>query len=136
MALAGALWGLVFPINKNLWTSSYVLFTAGIASCALGAITWVLDVKGWDGWTRPFVVFGVNPITAYVGAELSAVLLDSTLKFRVDGRLHSARALFYERALATWLDPRAASLVYALCFVALWYAILVVLYRRGIRIKI
>jgi predicted acyltransferase len=136
MACVGLLWSALFPINKNLWTSSYVLFTGGVASCALAVIAWVLDVKHWEGWTSPFVVFGINPITAYVGAELSAVLLDSSIKFRVGGRLQSAHALFYERALAPWLDPRAASLAYALCFVALWYAILVVLYRRGIRIKI
>ena len=136
LTVVGLLWGTVFPINKNLWTSSYVLFTAGVACVTLGAISWAIDVRQWNRWTSPFIVFGVNPITAYVGAELSAVLLDSTIKFRVAGRLRSAHALFYERALAPWLEPRAASLVYARCFVGMWYAILIVLYRRGGRIKI
>lgn len=136
MTIIGLLWATVFPINKNLWTSSYVMFTAGVACLFLGALMWVVDVGQWTRWTRPFVVFGVNPLTAYVGAELSAVLLDSTVKFRVDGHLRSAHALLYERGLSPWLAPRMASLVYALCFVALWYGILVVLYRRGVRFKI
>jgi len=136
MTLLGLAWGLVFAINKNLWTSSYVLLTAGVACLVLGAIMWVIDVRQMDGWTRPFIAFGINPITAYVGAELSAVLLDSTIKLRIDGRLASAHALLYERALASWLEPGAASLAYSLCFVALWYGILVVLYRRGVRIKL
>ena len=136
LTCAGLVWGTVFAINKNLWTSSYVLFTAGAACLTLGAITWLVDVRQWQGWTEPFVTFGVNPITAYVGAELSAVLLDSTIKFRVDGRLASAHAMFYEHALASWLAPRPASLAYALCFVGLWYGILLLLDRRGIRIKV
>jgi predicted acyltransferase len=136
MTLVGIAWGSVFAINKNLWTSSYVLLTAGVACVVLGVVIYVIDVRQVDGWTRPFVAFGVNPITAYVGAELSAVLLDSTIKLRIDGRLASAHALFYERALAPWLEPRASSLAYSLCFVALWYGILVALYRRGIRLKV
>jgi predicted acyltransferase len=136
MTLGGLVWGTAFPINKNLWTSSYVVFTAGAACLLLGGIVWLIDVRQWSGWTQPFVVFGVNPIFAYVGAELTAVLLDSTIKLRVDGRLTSAHAWVYERGLMPWLDPRTASLAYALCFVALWYGILIALYRRGVRIKI
>jgi predicted acyltransferase len=81
-------------------------------------------------------VFGTNPITAYVGAELSAVLFDSTIKLRVGGRLQSVHALFYDRALASWLTPNVASLAYSLVFVALWYLVLRELYRRGIVVKL
>ena len=82
------------------------------------------------------MAFGINPITAYIGSELTAVLLNSTIKLRVGGRLQSARELIDERLLASWLDPRLASLIYSLMFVALWYVLLRVLYRRGMLFKI
>jgi predicted acyltransferase len=136
LTVAGLGWSIAFPINKNLWTSSYVLFTAGLAALTLGAIAWLVDAKQAVGWTKPFVVYGVNPILAYVGAELTAVLLDSTIKFHVTGHLQSAHELVHERLLASWLSPGLASLGYSLLFVVLWYLILVVCDRRGVRIKI
>ena len=135
LTIAGFLWGLAFPINKNLWTSSYVGFTVGVACLTLAAITWLTDVRQWRRWTEPFVAYGINPITAYVGAELSAVLFDSTIKLRVAGRLQSLHALSYD-GLARWLPPAVASLGYSLAFVALWYFMLRVLHRRGIVLKI
>ena len=135
LIVAGLLWGLAFPINKNLWTSSYVTFAAGVACLTLSAIAWVTDVRQRRRWTEPFVVFGINPITAYVGAELSAVLFDSTIKLRVAGRLQSLHQLTYD-GLARWLPPGVASLGYSLAFVALWYFVLRVLRRRGVVLKI
>ncbi|HKW11446.1 MAG TPA: heparan-alpha-glucosaminide N-acetyltransferase domain-containing protein [Gemmatimonadaceae bacterium] len=136
LVAAGLVWSIAFPINKNLWTSSYVLFTTGIACAVLSAIAWLVDAKGYSRWAQPLVVFGVNPITAYVGAELTAILFDSTIKFRVDERMRSVHELAYERLLAPWLEPRLASLVYSLVFVALWYGLLLVLYRRRVILKI
>ena len=135
LTVAGLGWGLAFPINKNLWTSSFVVFTAGVACLTLGAITWVIDVRQRTRWTEPFVDFGINPITAYVGAELSAVLFDSTIKLRVAGRLQSLHALTYD-GLAHWLPPAVASLGYSLLFVALWFFVLRALHRRGIIWKV
>ena len=69
--VAGELWGIWFPINKKLWTSSYVVFTAGCALVCLAMCYWLIDIKlhrGW--WTRPFLIFGSNAITAYVISEL------------------------------------------------------------------
>src|SRR5438093_3396142 len=62
---AGLAWGVIFPINKNLWTSSFVLFTAGVAAGILALFHWILDVKGWRGWEAPFMAFGRNPLAAY-----------------------------------------------------------------------
>ena len=136
MTIVGLVWNAVFPINKNLWTSSFVVFTAGIALVLLAAIAWVVDARRWRGWTQPFAVFGMNPITAYIGAELTAMLFDSTIKFRVDGHLRSLHELAYERLLAPWMDARLASLAYSLLFVTLWYFLLLPLYRRGKILKI
>ena len=136
LSLGGLTWGGVFPINKNLWSSSYVLFTAGVACTTLATIAWLVDVKHRTRWTRPLVVFGTNPITAYVGAELTAILFNSTIKLRVDGQMRSAHELVYGRLLEPWLDARLASFAYALAFVGLWYLILRLFYRRGVLLKV
>ena len=116
----GFAWGLVFPINKNLWTSSYVIFTAGWA-CLMLAI--------WIRWlpSRPFVVFGVNPLIAFVGSGMMARLLGI---IKVDGV--SLQALSYRTLYKPYFEPHFASLLWALTFVAVWYAILWALHRRGI----
>src|SRR5450756_1421971 len=66
----GLMWNWSFPINKNLWTSSYVMFTAGMACVALATVMWIVDYCNVKWWTKPMVVFGVNPILAYVGSCL------------------------------------------------------------------
>src|SRR5271169_5302851 len=74
--IAGQTWHLWFPINKKLWTSSFVLFTAGCALVCQAICYWVCDVKRHRGrWTRPFVVFGANAIAAYTLADLLSSLL-------------------------------------------------------------
>ena len=78
--LAGSLWSWVFPINKNLWTSSYVVFTAGFACVVLATCLWIIDVHQVRGWTKPFVVYGVNPLVAFVGSGLMARTIDSLFK--------------------------------------------------------
>jgi predicted acyltransferase len=65
-AAIGLAWDAAFPINKNLWTSSFALFSAGLAGVVLAAAHWVLDVKGWRAWAAPFQAFGRNPLDAVV----------------------------------------------------------------------
>ena len=133
---AGLAWGLVFPINKNLWTSSYALFTAGAAALALALCLWLVDGRGWRRGTGPFVVFGVNPIVAFVGSAMLSRLLYTTLRVPTeDGPVPVQQAL-YRTAFASWLPPRAASLAFALGMVAAWWGVLALLDRRGIRVKV
>lgn len=68
--ILGLLWNLVFPINKLIWTSSYVLFTGGLSFLFLALFYWIIQIRGYQTWSFPFVVIGLNPITIYV---LSAV---------------------------------------------------------------
>ncbi len=70
MLLAGALWGLFFPVIRSLWTSSFVLVTCGISTLLLAAFFWIIDVKGYKKWAMFFVVFGVNSIAIYMMAHL------------------------------------------------------------------
>jgi predicted acyltransferase len=119
----GLLWGRFFPINKNLWTSSYVVFTAGCA-CVLLAL--------WIGMlpTKPFDVFGRNPLIAFLGSGVMARLLGL---IKIGGV--SLHALSYRPLKATF-EPHVASFLWALAFVGLWYCILRVLDRKGIVLKV
>ncbi len=131
----GAIWNWSFPINKSLWTSSYVLFSAGLAMLVLGTILWVTDERGVRGWTRPFVTYGLNPMVAFVGSGVMAKLIGGlvSLPYR-DGRA-SPKAIAWD-LLSGVLPPKVASLAFALLFVLSWYAILVVLERRRIILKV
>jgi len=134
--VAGSAWNWVFPINKNLWTSSYVVFTAGMACQALATCMWLVEERRARWWAQPFLVFGVNPIVAFVGAEATARLLYSVIRVSYQGETVPLQAAIYRSAFASWLPPEAASLAFALVFVLLWYAILFLLDRRGVHLKV
>lgn len=130
--MAGLVWSWSFPINKNLWTSSYVVFTAGVACIALGTIAWLVDVQRRDRWTPPFVAFGTNPMLAFVGGELLARIIHSSLKIKSAGHRIGLEEWLSRDVFSRLLPPRGASLLYALLFVTLWWWILRRLYRRGV----
>jgi predicted acyltransferase len=134
--MSGLVWNWWLPINKNLWSSSYVLFTAGLAGLTLGTVIWLVDERGVTRGTRVFGVFGANPIVAFVGSELLARVIHSTLKVKVEGRRMGLEEWLSRHVFGAVLEPRAASLLYALCFVALWYAILSRMYRRGAVVRV
>jgi predicted acyltransferase len=134
--MAGLAWHWVFPINKNLWTSSYVVFTGGMASVTLATCMWLIDVRGWRPGVRFFQVYGTNPLVAFVGSGIMARLTVSILKVEGPNGPISVSALLYNTAFAPWLPPRVASLAYALAFVSVWYVILLALWKRGIVLKV
>jgi len=134
--VAGLLWGLEFPINKKLWTSSYVLFTAGLAMITLAACYWLLDVKQLRGrWTVVPLVFGTNCIFAYALSEFLAITL-VVAKVHIDGHLMTLKNAFnyYTFDNIPWLQW--SSLAYALFYTALCWAITWLLYRRRIFLKV
>jgi predicted acyltransferase len=134
--VTGLIWNWWFPINKNLWTSSYVLFTAGMACVTIATCIWLIDVQRITGWTKPFVIFGMNPILAFVGSGMMARLMGSIIKVQRDGQSVSLQRATYDSAFASWLAPMNASLLYAVCFVAFWFLILWALHRKGIFLKV
>jgi len=136
LVLGGLFWSIWFPINKNFWTSSYVLFTAGAALQFLAFLYWVVDVKTWRGWTHPAVVFGRNAIAVFV---LSGLVAKSLILYRVeraDGSPASLYQLLYENAFASWAGPLRGSLLFALATVLFWWLVMRVLYRRRIFIAV
>jgi predicted acyltransferase len=134
--LGGSLWGWVFPINKGLWTSSYVIFTAGFACVVLATCVWIIDVHQIHGWTKPFVIYGVNPLIAFAGSGVMARLIDSLLKIDLDGKAVSLHQASYQLWFEPYFPAKFASLLWGLCFVLLWLGVLTVLYRRKIIVKL
>jgi len=134
--MAGLMWNWSFPINKSLWTSSYVLFTAGMAAVSLATVLWITDVQRIRWWTRPFVIYGVNPIIAFVGSGMMARLIYTLWKVDYHGAPTAVQAVVHRELFASWLAPKNASLAFALSFVLLWLGILWVLDKRGIHFKV
>jgi predicted acyltransferase len=133
---AGLGWGRSLPINKSLWTSSYALLTAGLAALALAACMALVDLRGWRRWAAPFLWLGRNAIAAFTLSTLGAILL---LAIRVEGPEGRPRSLWRTLYLAVFdrfADPRVGSLLFALAYLALWTAVLGVLYRRRVFLKI
>ncbi|MEX2110805.1 MAG: hypothetical protein WD802_09400 [Gemmatimonadaceae bacterium] len=134
--MLGAMWNWVFPINKSLWTSSYVLFTAGMAAISLATIMWIVEHYNMRWWTKPFVIYGVNPIVAFVGSAVMARIIYTLWKVEYDGKLQSIQSVIYQAVFLSWLPPRVASLAFALTFVLFWLGVLSILYRRNIILKV
>jgi predicted acyltransferase len=134
--MVGLMWNWSFPINKSIWTSSYVLFCAGTASVSLAAIMWIVDVQQVRGWVKPFVVYGLNPMVAFVGSGVLARCIYSIFTVNYGGHSVALQTAMYEALFASWLAPRNASLAFAITFVLLWYGVLYVLYRKQIFFKV
>lgn len=130
-AIAGYFWGLVFPVNENLWTSSFVLVTAGFASLLLGACYFLVDIKGFRRWTWPGIVFGSNAITIYFLADVWALVF---YEWKPGGVALSER--FVEGLHGAGWSPELASLVYALLFVGFNFIPAWWMYRRKIFIRL
>ncbi|HEY0151296.1 MAG TPA: heparan-alpha-glucosaminide N-acetyltransferase domain-containing protein [Longimicrobium sp.] len=133
--VAGLIWHAAFPINKNLWTSSYVVFTAGMALNFLAMCYWTVDVRGYQRWARPFLVFGVNAIAAFFLSGIMARIL-GLVKLPASPEPVALKTWIFDNAFASWLSPVNASLAFALCFVLFWIGVMEVLYRRRIFFKV
>jgi len=132
----GLIWGIGFPINKNLWTSSYALAMAGLGAVALAVCLWMIDVRGWKGWARPFVWLGTNAIALFVGATLATLLLIAIKTTGADGKPRSLYGSIYRTVFDHFADPRIGSLAFALTFLAFWVAVGGLLYRKRIFVKV
>jgi predicted acyltransferase len=134
----GWAWDFFFPINKSLWTSSYVVFMAGQALCFLGFCYWLIDIKGYKKWTKPFVIFGVNALALFVGSGVMARLLGIIKVGEVNGEGNrlSLQQWIFNNLFLSWASPINASLAYAICFILVWLGLMWLLYRKNIYIKV
>jgi len=137
VTIIGLLWDRVFPINKNLWTSSFVMLSGGLAISTLALCHWLLDVRGWRGWSAPFAALGRNALAAYV---LSVGVDNLITRWNLVPRGASIKWELYWYGFGSWLTSccrvETASLAYALVYTAVWTALATVAYRRHVFIGI
>jgi predicted acyltransferase len=132
---AGYAWHLLFPINKPLWTSSYVLFTAGAACLLLALCWWLIEMRGRQAWARPFLWLGSNAILAYALSEFTAKL-GAIIKVQDGAHPVAIQAWVYEHWFAPLAQTKNASLAFAICYLALWTLVAWWFYRKRIFIKV
>lgn len=133
--IAGWLWGLEFPINKTLWTSSYVLWTGGFALCSLAFCYWLIEIKNLKKWSKPFEIFGANAMAAYI-LHVFLLKIQAMISLpRPDNSSGNLR-LFITDHLFGWASGQNSSLLYAMSYTLFWLLVLTILYQKKIYIKI
>jgi predicted acyltransferase len=126
LMFVGSILDLWIPINKNLWTSSYALFMAGLASNVFACAYWLVDTKGRQKLMRPFAIYGMNAITVYF---LSQLPLRSSTLFK--GNLW-----IFEHFYTGWVAPKNGSFLFAMTYVLLWFGVSYAMYRMKWFVKI
>jgi predicted acyltransferase len=122
----GLLLNVWIPINKNLWTTSYSVFMAGLASIVFGILYWIVDVQGWSKWSRPFAIYGMNAIVIFALAGIVGRLMGL---IKIGGK--SLHEVVYGSVFAPLAQPINASLLFAIAFVLVMYCAAYFMYRRG-----
>jgi predicted acyltransferase len=135
MVLVALLWNIVFPINKSLWTSSFVLYTAGLAIIFLSVSYWFIDVKGHHRLVTPFIAFGRNAITAYILGGYLPMLI-ALIPVTANGHQTNAWSYMYGHYLVPNFSPENASLLAALVTVVLVFIPIWFMYVKNIIVKI
>lgn len=135
LAFAGLLLQYGCPINKKIWSPTFVLTTTGFAAQLLGLLIWIIDINRKERWSRFFHAFGVNPLIVYVFAGVLATLV-SNIRFDWQGERVSTKEFIYEVLIRSWAGDYFGSLLYALLFVSVCWLFGYILYKRNIYIKI
>jgi len=136
LTIAGALMHYAFPINKKIWTPSYVVFMGGLSFLFLAFCYYVVDMLGWKKWAYPFMVFGTNPIFVFFLSGIVARLMYRiTIPIGI-GKELALKPFLYEYAFLTWLSPLNASLAFAIAFNLFWLFVMIPLYENKVFIKI
>ncbi len=131
MAIAGYLWGLTFPVNENIWTSSFVFVTSGFAFLALGAFNYLVDMKGYTQGTRPGIIFGANAITVYVLGDVLAAIF-----YGIHFGNESLNIHFFNALTSIGVGAKLSSMLYSLSYVCIVFIPAYVMYQRKIFIKL
>ena len=131
MYLAGEMWGWWMPLNKNLWSSSYTLWTAGMATMGLAACILVVDVLGYTKWTKIGRVYGANAITSYVLAGMLTMVFYRDIFWG-----YSLSGMWMDGLQSVGLDPKFASFTYAVIYMLIIYIPTWILYKKKIFLKV
>ncbi|AKG20651.1 acyltransferase family protein [Calothrix sp. 336/3] len=133
--ILGWIWGWQFPINKKIWTSSYVIFTTGWALLLLAGCYEVVEVRRWRKWGKPFEVMGMNAIALFVASVLLIKILVRT-KIGTPDKALTTYEWIYQNIFASWAGAVNGSLIFAIATVGLWMGVAYIMYNRGWLIKV
>ncbi len=136
LMVAGWVWDGWFPINKNLWTSSYVLYTAGLALNFLAFCYWFIDVKKVTWWIKPFQVYGMNAITVFFLSGIVGRIMYMVKWTEADGNAVTLQQYLFKTFFLSWLEPINASLAWAIMYILVWLGLMWILYAKKIFIKV
>lgn len=133
----GYLWSLEFPLNKNMWTSSFVLVAGGYSLALLTFCYWAIEMQGWrKGWTFPWIVFGSNAIAAYMWSELTPSLLYDIHVTSASGARVTVGETLFANVFAKIPDPHLAAFAYSVSFAAFCFIPVWILFRKKIFLKV
>ena len=136
LLLAGAILDMWFPINKALWTSSYVIFMAGWANVCLAMFYWLIDVKGYRTWATPFVIYGMNAITVFVLSGLIAKTMGLIRWTTEDGQKYSVWSYLYQTLYVPLGSPMNTSLLFAISFISMMFLVVWFMWKRKWFLKV
>jgi predicted acyltransferase len=136
MLLAGAVFDIWMPINKNLWTSSYVVFMGGWALVIFAMFYWLIDVKGYVRWFMPAVIYGMNALAVFVLSGLVGRLLNLIRIAQPDGSSVTLKGWITATLFVPLGSPVNASLAFAIAFVLAMFAVVWLMWKRRWFVKI
>ena len=136
LAALGLAWDLAFPINKQIWTSSYVCYTSGLALLFLGVAYWLIDILEYRRWARPFVVYGTNALFVFILSGFVAKLMYTIGWETAGGGRQTVKNWVFNTVFAPFFSPVNASLAFALANVLVFLGLAWVLYRGRVFIKV
>ncbi len=137
LIILGKVWDIYFPINKSIWTSSYVLYTGGLAILFLSLFYWLIDVKAYKKWINFFVVFGINPLFAFVVHVLWVKILIYLIRWKGDDdKIVTGYSWLFHNVFQPIAGNMNGSLLFAVTHIIFFWAMLFILFKKNIIIKI
>ncbi|MFC4722632.1 acyltransferase family protein [Geojedonia litorea] len=136
LSCLGYLWGFILPINKALWTSSYVLFTAGLGTIFLALLIFIIDIKGLLTWAKPFIHFGMNPLFIFVFSGLYVKTMSYLIHIPVQNEELSGYKYLYSQIFVPIAGNMNGSLLFAITHILMFWLICFLLFKNKVFIKI
>lgn len=130
------LWDIVFPINKNLWTGSFVLLNSGLAMICLHLLYNRIELNQSSFLLKPFEIFGVNPIASFFLSSLFSRIINIPMILQANGKLIGIKTFLYTNYFSSFFSSYNASLLWSLIYTMFWLILFGILYKRKIFIKI
>jgi len=139
LIIGGLLWNIVFPINKSIWTSSYVLYTTGLATTLLSILYYVIDIADYKKGFKPFLIWGVNPMIVFFTSQIipqALVMIEFQNPHHPEEKINLLNFLYSFWIAPFFNNPMMASLAGALVYVCIWTFILWIFYRNKLIFKV